>query len=106
MVHCGNRMAFRQRGKLFAPCVEESVTGHRERISSMLEQGCEGIIDIALVACSQDMELQTERLGDSLVRLDIDSRVGRIDEKRQVGRLGDQLMQQLHALCSQRPRKY
>jgi hypothetical protein len=70
---------------------------------SLLEQGCERSIEVPFAARMQDMKREPARAGRGLhvSRQSLGVGIGRIDEQRNNGGLGDQLVQQRQTLWCQ-----
>src|SRR5262249_1955190 len=60
------RMARCQDDELFHPADEERVTFYQKRCGTPFHQGSESVIDLARVACLQDLQLQPKRTGGYL----------------------------------------
>ena len=84
---------------------EESIGSDHQRAGSLLDQGCERRIEVAFAARMQDMELEPELAGRRLrvLRHGLGIGICRVDEQRNDGGRGDQLVQQRqplrHQLC-------
>ena len=94
-------MACRQGGELSAPAIEEGIGADHETAGSLLDQGCECRFELALAACPQHKDLQPEGAGRRLQVSSIglgENRIGRVDEERNDGFAGQQVMQQLKLL--------
>jgi hypothetical protein len=60
------RVSERKRAELFAPAVEECIGDDHECAGPLTDQGCESVIDIALGARVEDVQLQPESAGSHL----------------------------------------
>ena len=61
-----HRVSERQRAELFALAVEECVGDDHECAGPSLDQSCESVVDVALGACVEDIQLQPEGAGRRL----------------------------------------
>src|SRR5208282_1719918 len=81
LVDRGHLVAERQGAESFIAGREEYIAGDHERAGAQSDRGCEGVIDLAVIARSQDMHLQPKSasrrlhvsrysLGNGAVRVD------------------------------------
>ena len=89
-------MARRQGGKLEPPVGKEDVGTDQERADSVLDKRHECSLDIAAVACVNDVELHPE--GDSrrchVFRHGFDIRMGWVDQQSDARGCGNKLVKQ------------
>src|SRR5215510_2329195 len=95
-----HRVAERQYGELFPAADEQSIGANHKPACVQLGRSCKDRFKVVFRAGTQDMELEPEDAGPRLEvsRLGINKWTGRVDEERNDGRRGDQLVQQFQPL--------
>ena len=93
-------MARRQIGNLFGPAAEVRIAADEERSGPLLDQACEGRVDLAFGAGSQHDELQPERARRSLglIQFQLGIRIVRVHQHGDDRGVGNELVQQLQSL--------
>src|SRR4051794_18393704 len=93
-------MAGRQRHDLLALDSEIGITADVERSGRLLDQACEGSVDLAFGAGSEQDDLQAKRSrGDlNFIQLQIDIRIVRVQQHGNDGGVGRELVQQFQSL--------
>ena len=99
----GQRMAGRQRRKLFHATVEEGTVAEQDRTNALLRKSCEGRFEIAIGSGIHNKELQAQRARRRLQVCDDGwcIRIGQVRDDAEHGRIGHQFAEQLQSFRRQ-----
>src|SRR6516165_11133969 len=99
-IHCGNRMARRERDDLIALCRQERVNAYKERVNALLRYSREGCFYLSFGTSSQDNELKPKYTcsGLHIPQLFLSARKIWIHECRDGGSTGNEFAQQSELL--------